>query len=207
VSVGGTGISLVVLAKDTRVAKTRLPLSRADARELALALAAGVVRAGLEATTVGSVLVVTSDPDIAGDALAAGALVVAEHRPRGMDRAAALGRRRALTSRPGEPVAVVVADLPDLTAVDLDEVVREFLAVGGPVFVPDHDGTGTTFVAHGPGRWPGVAFGAGSAARHEQLGYRRAERSPWSLRWDLDTADDLASRDHLPLEPTRRAGP
>ena len=47
-----------------------------------------------------AVFVVTSDPDIARAAAGAGAEVVAEIRPLGMNRAAVLGRRHALSSRP-----------------------------------------------------------------------------------------------------------
>lgn len=185
--------SLVVLAKDSHAAKTRLQLPREESRLLALRLAASTVRAGLAAEMVGAVLVVTSDPDIALDAGEAGAEVVAEPRPLGMNRAAALGRRRALEVRPDAPVAVVVADLPELHPGDLDVVVRELLATGGPLYVADHEGTGTTFLVHGPERCPGFGFGRHSAAMHQRLGYRRAGTGPPSLRRDLDTAEDLAA--------------
>ena len=187
------GASLLVLAKDSRAAKTRLQLPREEARLLALRLAASTVRACLAAETVGTAFVVTSDPAIARDAREAGAEVVAEPRPLGMNRAAALGRRRALDVRPDAPVAVVVADLPELHPGDLDVVVREFLATGSPLYVPDHEGTGTTFLAHGPATCPGFGFGRHSAAMHHRLGYRRASTGPPSLRRDLDTAEDLAA--------------
>jgi 2-phospho-L-lactate guanylyltransferase len=193
VTPGDAGVSLVVLAKDTRCAKTRLQLPREEARRLALGLAASTVRAGVAAGTVDAVLVVTSDPDIALDAREAGADVAAEPRPLGMNRAAALGRRRALEALPDSPVAVVVADLPELRPGDLDAVVREFLATRIPLFVPDHEGTGTTFLVHGPERCPGFGFGRHSSAMHHLLGYRRANAGPPSLRRDLDTAEDLAA--------------
>jgi 2-phospho-L-lactate guanylyltransferase len=186
------GASLVVLAKDSRAAKTRLQLPREEARRLALRLAASTVRAGLAAETVSAVLVVTSDPDIARDAREAGAEVVAEPHPLGMNRAAVLGRRRALEARPDAPVAVTVADLPELHPDDLDAVVGEFLATGSPLYVPDHEGTGTTFLVHGAERCPGFGFGRHSAAMHHRLGYGRAATCPLSLRRDLDTAEDLA---------------
>lgn len=189
----GTGISLVVLAKDPRAAKTRVRLLREDASTLALHLAATTVRAGLAAESVAAVWVVTSGPGVAQDALAAGAGVVAEHHPLGMNRAASLGRRRALAEHRDAPVAVMVADLPHLQPGDLDVVVRDFLAAGRALFVPDIGGTGTTFVVHGPERWPGVQFGPGSADAHRRLGYRSAEPAPLGLRIDLDTDADLAA--------------
>ena len=192
------GISLVVLAKDSTAAKTRLRLPPEHARALALRLAAATVRAGVAAETVGAVFVVTSDPDIARDAVRAGAAVVDEQRPVGMNRAAAMGRRQAFASRPNEPVGVIVADLPGVHPRDLDAVVHGFHVAGCPVFVPDHEGTGTTFVVHAAGRSPGFGFGLGSAAMHERLGYRRAEHTPRAMRWDLDTEEDLSALSALP---------
>ncbi|WP_157559620.1 NTP transferase domain-containing protein [Nocardioides sp. Soil777] len=188
---GRHAASLIVLAKDAHTAKTRLGLPRNESRQLALRLAASTVRAGLASESVGAVFVVTSDPDISRDALLAGARVVAEPRPLGMVRAADLGRQRALGGRPDAPVAIIVADLPELRPADLDTVVREFLLTRSPLFVADHQGTGTTFLIHGPERCPGIGFGRNSAVMHERLGYRRAGASPLSLRRDLDTAEDL----------------
>jgi 2-phospho-L-lactate guanylyltransferase len=188
-----SGVSLVVLAKETGSAKTRLQLPREEARELALRLAATTVRAGLAARTVDAVLVVTSDRHIASDARGAGAEVVPEPRPLGMNRAADLGRQHALASKPLSPVAVVVADLPGLDPGDLDTVVGEFFRTGKPLFVPDHQGTGTTFLVHGPAIPLGLAFGLHSAVMHQRLGYRLALSGPPTLRRDLDTAEDLMS--------------
>jgi hypothetical protein len=67
-AVGDRRASVVVLAKDSRFAKTRLGLPSDEARRLAVRLAGSTVRAALAAETVGSVLVVTGDPGIALDA-------------------------------------------------------------------------------------------------------------------------------------------
>ncbi|WP_165821303.1 NTP transferase domain-containing protein [Nocardioides gansuensis] len=183
----------MVLAKDARVAKTRLQLPREETRQLAVSLAAATVRTSFAAEKVGAVLVVTGDQDISLDAVQVGAEVVAEPRPLGINLAAALGRQRALELRPHAPVAVLVADLPALHPSDLDAVVAEFIAEGAPLFVADHEGTGTTFLIHGPDTLPGFGFGRSSAAMHWRLGYRRARTGPRSLRWDLDTPQDLAA--------------
>jgi len=184
---------VVVLAKDAQVAKTRLRLPRDAARELALRLAASTVRAALAAETVGTVLVVTGDVDIAQDAIRAGAEIAAEPRPLGMNGAAALGRRRALRARPEAPLAIIVADLPWLQPTDIDAAVDRFHTDSVPLFVADHEGTGTTFLIHGPEHWLGFGFGRSSAVMHQRLGYRRAEGVPWSLRCDLDTPEDLVA--------------
>jgi 2-phospho-L-lactate guanylyltransferase len=183
--------SVVVLAKDSRFAKTRLGLPREEARRLAVHLAGSTVRAALAAEAVGTVLVVTGDPAIARDAVRRSAEVVAEPRPLGMNRAAELGRRRALELRPHAPVAIVVADLPALRPSDVDAVLTEFLRDGAPLFVADAEGVGTTFLVHGPDRPLGYGFGRGSAAMHHRLGYVPAGTSPYALCHDLDTPEDL----------------
>lgn len=189
----GPPVSVVVLAKDTRAAKSRLRLPGNERRQVALLLAASTVRTALAAQPVGAVFVVTGDPAIAEDALQVGAEVVAVPRLLGMNRAAGLGHGRALAARPHAPVAVMVADLPDLRPDDLDLVVAEFVKTEEPLFVSDRTGSGTTLVIHGPGHCPGYGFGRGSAATHRMLGYRRARCMPASLRRDLDTPEDLVT--------------
>ncbi len=183
--------SVVVLAKDTRLAKTRLGIPRQEARQVAFALAGSTVRAALAAESVGAVYVVTGDADITRDAIETGAEVVAEPRPLGMNRAAELGRRHALRTRPTSPVVIVVADLPAVRRADIDILVEQHHRVGHPLFVADHEGTGTTLLVHGADRPPGIGFGRNSAAMHRRLGYQLATDSPASLRHDLDTPADL----------------
>lgn len=190
--VGNVRASVVVLAKDTRFAKTRLGLPRDDARRLAVHLAGSTVRAALAADTVDAVYVVTGDPDITRDARDAGARVVAETKPLGINLAAGLGRRHALRTHPDSPVVIMVADLPELRPGDIDAVVREHQRAGHPLYVADHEGTGTTLLVHGPDRRPGIGFGRGSAVMHQRLGYQPATTSTPSLRHDLDTPEDLA---------------
>ncbi|HEY0644644.1 MAG TPA: hypothetical protein VGD39_14555 [Nocardioides sp.] len=158
---------------------------------MALHLASTTVRAALAAEHVGSVLVVTGDPEIAVDALDAGADVLAEPRPLGMNRAAELGRRHALAVAATSPIATMVADLPYVRPADSDGVVAEFCAAGPPVFVADRIGSGTTLLIHGPDHGPGFGFGPGSAAMHARLGYRESLSAPAGLRTDLDSREDL----------------
>jgi 2-phospho-L-lactate guanylyltransferase len=109
-----------------------------------------------------------------------------------MNRAAALGRRHALQARPASPVVMMVADLPALRPEDIDAVVSEHHSLGHPLYVADLEGTGTTFLIHGPDRRPGIGFGRGSASMHQRLGYHPAMSGTASLRQDLDTPEDLA---------------
>jgi 2-phospho-L-lactate guanylyltransferase len=183
--------SVVILAKHSAAAKSRLRLPPGEARQVALLLASATVRTALAANTVGAVLVVTGDPAIALDALEAGADVVLEPLPLGMNRAAALGRRRALDIRPEAPVAILVADLPHLRPRDIDVAVAEFDERKVPTYVADNQRTGTTFLIHGPDQHPGIGFGEQSASMHRRLGYREAITAPYGLRADLDTPEDL----------------
>ena len=184
--------TVVILAKDSRSAKTRLPLPRDGARQVALHLASATVRTAIAAEHVGVVLVVTGDPEIAVDALDAGADVLVEPRPLGMNRAAALGRRHALALSTGSPLATMVADLPHVRPDDIDRVVAEFSETGQPLFVADRTGSGTTFLIHGSDRAPGFGFGLRSAVMHGRLGYREFTAAPPGLRTDLDSREDLA---------------
>lgn len=198
------GASFVVLAKEVRSAKTRLTDDRSLAARVALELARRTVSAALDATCAGTVLVVTSDPQIADESIGLGAVVVPEGQPVGINSAAALGRRRALSSNPGAPVVILVADLPQLRSAELDSVVAEHAERRTPLYVEDHLGEGTTCLVHGPRDLVGLAFGSASARMHRKLGYAAALRPMAGLRRDLDTAEDLRAfeRDHPQLVPT-----
>lgn len=184
-------VSIVVLAKDVRDAKTRMGLERESANELALCLALRTIRTALEATASGPVLVVTSDPAIGECARGSGAVVVPEGRPVGINLAASMGREHALRASPRGPVAILVADLMRLRPQELDAVVEEFRARRLPLYVADHHGEGTTLLIHGPHSRPGIAFGLNSAHMHSRLGYAPARRPLRGLRIDLDTPEDL----------------
>jgi 2-phospho-L-lactate guanylyltransferase len=191
-AVPGAEVSVVVLAKDRSRAKTRLLRDRGLASEVAFELARRTMETALEARCARSVFVVTSDRAISREAASLGVAVVAEGRPVGVNGAAAMGRRRALVNHPDLPVAIMVADLPHLSAGELEAVAAEQAGHGLPLYVPDHLGVGTTCLIHGPDRRPGLAFGRNSAAMHHRLGYVAAQRPVRGLRFDLDTPEDLA---------------
>ncbi|SEC21966.1 2-phospho-L-lactate guanylyltransferase [Nocardioides exalbidus] len=186
VSASGRDVSVVVLAKDTSVAKTRLRDERSRTQRLALEMAVHTLGTAVEATRAGSVFVVTSDPELTSWAARNDVVVVGEGRPIGMNAAAALGSRRALATHPHLPVAVMVADLPELAASDLRLVVDEHLERRMPLVVADHHGDGTTCLVHGTRTRPGFGFGRGSAEAHRRLGYVAAQRPLRGLRRDLD---------------------
>lgn len=211
-------VSFVVLAKELGVAKTRLGLEPGRAQQVALWLVGQTVRAALAVECSGVVSVVTSDPLIARHSTEMGAAVVPEGRPRGMNRAGAMGREHVLRDRPLSPVAVMVADLPLLRPEDLDAAVLQFRQFGAPMYIPDHHMIGTTLLIHGAESRPGLAFGRDSARMHRRLGYRPAAGAPRGLRVDLDTQEDAqdflagrwdvdARRSSTHIEHVLRVGP
>jgi len=134
------------------------------------------------------------DPELPADAyfeLVTGADVVSEACPLGMNRAADLGRRRALDDRPDAPVAILVADLPYLRPNDIDIAVKAFQEHCVPIYVADRQGRGTTFLIHGPYQDPEFRFRPPFCADTSAAGYREAVTAPCGLHADLDTPADL----------------
>lgn len=208
----------MVPVKSLSGAKTRLApeLSAGERAALARAFALDTIDAALGARLVSRVVVVSDEPLIeAALRERAGVEVVPELGPRGLAAAIAHGiavagaRDDGLetghsgAARPpvGEsgaarpPMGVLLGDLPALRAGDLDAAL-EAAARYPLAFVPDAEGTGTTFatararVAFAP------HFGADSAARHAAAGFADlvaaapAAIAP-GLRRDVDTAAEL----------------
>ncbi len=172
---------------------------------LALAFALDTVRAAAAARHVVEVLAVTDDP-----LLTAALAVLSPGRVRVVPERAAGGLgpaiRRGLTEVvPGEPVAVLLGDLPALTAAALDEGLA--LADAVPrALVPDAGGDGTTLLTGRDGVLT-PRFGTDSRAAHVAAGHvvlDVAASSP--LRRDVDTWADLEAAVALGLGPaTARA--
>ncbi|MCW2847053.1 MAG: 2-phospho-L-lactate guanylyltransferase [Marmoricola sp.] len=178
-------------AKALSHAKSRLGLADAERRLVAKRLLHTTARTALGSDWVRSVLVVTADLELADIATAAGARVVPETAPGGLNAAVDLVRQAARFASPHGWVLTLVADLPYLTSAELDVLVVEALTAKRPVMVPDAQGVGTTCLLH-PSDRPGPAlFGPGSAHRHREAGYIPAGLSLVGLREDLDAAEDV----------------
>ncbi|SFE72390.1 2-phospho-L-lactate guanylyltransferase [Blastococcus tunisiensis] len=198
--------SVVVPAKRLDVAKTRLrPLTadRDDAgathRELVLALLADTVAAAVACPLVGSVLVVTDDPDAAGVVRALGATTVGDEPDRGLNPALEHGAH----SVPGPAVAALSSDLPALRPAELGAALA---AVAGATraFVADAQGTGTTLLAAvGTALLP--EFGPGSAAAHLRSGAAALTGTWPGLVRDVDTEADLRAALELGTGPRTTA--
>jgi 2-phospho-L-lactate guanylyltransferase len=173
-------------------------LERPVRRELQVAMLRDVFAACVGAAELAGVLVVTSDPEVAGLARQlAAADVIADHDPpQGMNGAVERGLG-ALAARRAEAALVLTADLP----LALPEDVTAILAASPPapsaVFVPSHEGTGTNAMLLRPPRAIAPGLGPRSLARHLASAARRGavarllERPRLAL--DIDTPRDLAA--------------
>ncbi|MFC5380438.1 2-phospho-L-lactate guanylyltransferase [Aquipuribacter nitratireducens] len=186
------GWTVVLPVKGGDSAKSRLAVP--DRISLARAVALDTVAAVTAADgVVQRVLVVTGDARAAAEHAALGATVVADPGP---DLAAALraGLEAAGRQAPERPCAVLLADLPALTADDVRlglAACADALASGArQVTVPDADGTGTTLLAAASPAVLTPSFGAGSAGRHAVVAHVLTD-VPWALRHDVDTAHQL----------------
>ena len=127
------------------------------------------------------------------------------HDPRyeGLNPAVADAAGHAGAVWPEDAIAVVVADLPALTAHAVDLVLAEAETVDLGVVV-DRQGMGTTMLTAAPGYPVRPRFGPGSARRHMGLGATRLTAPP-SARTDVDVLDDLEAARRLGLGPAMTA--
>jgi 2-phospho-L-lactate guanylyltransferase len=187
----------LVPAKPLSLAKTRLGTLLADADRAAVtyAMFADVVAALLAATRIDRVLVVTADERLAAYARAAGAGVVDEGAPRGLNGAVVLGTDAALRQG-ASAVLVVLSDVPLLHAADVDELVAR-TPRPGVALVPSKEGTGTNAIVRSPGAAIPPCFGGRSLERHVTAAERhRLACAIWRnipMGFDVDVPEDLAT--------------
>lgn len=182
-------------AKPLSLAKTRLGavLGDADRMRMAAAMFGDVLHALTTARALDAVVVVTADPALASRARNAGAVVVDEGAPLGLNGAVGLGTTAACRLG-ATSVLVVLSDVPLVTAADVDEIVRRAPAYGALV-VPSKEGTGTNAMLRRPPTVFAPCFGGRSLERHVAA----AERARIAceivknarLELDLDTPEDL----------------
>lgn len=188
---GGQAAFVVVLpVKPPALGKSRLlGLTDDRRRDLAEAFALDTATACLAATRVRAVLAVTDDAHFASRLTAIGCAAIPDGAGSGLNDA--LRQAVAEASRRWadlQPVALL-ADLPALRAGDLDTALGG-LVPGGPSYVADADGTGTTLYT-APYDVFDPAFGGASAHAHEVGGALAVRGVLASLRRDVDDLDDL----------------
>jgi 2-phospho-L-lactate guanylyltransferase len=187
-------IVAAIPVKDLVNAKQRLvpALSPAERRELARAMLADVLEA-MVAALPGSVVVITTDPDVRALAGAAGVECWAERANRGHTAAVAFAQEQAV-ARGAARLLTIPGDVPCVTA---DEVATLLAALepGGVVFVPSRSGLGTNAALLAPPNAMRLTFGEPSFANHLAAA-RTAGLAPRVLELpgiglDVDAPDDL----------------
>ena len=194
--------SVLVPVKVLEQAKSRLGALAGERRgELALALACDTVAAVLACDEAARVIVITDD-QVAGAALAElGALVVPDEPRDGLNAALRHGARYAASRWPRSGTAALSADLPALRAGEIGRALRAASA-WPTAFVADAAGDGTTLYTAAPGAPFRPAFGLGSRARHAAEGATELDLDGVpGLRRDVDTPDDLRGAATLGLGP------
>jgi 2-phospho-L-lactate guanylyltransferase len=182
-------------AKPLPLAKTRLGSVLDDRERMAIAGAmfSDVLHALSASSGLDAVVVITADQGLAARARRAGAAIVDEGAPRGLNGAVALGTEFALRLGAAS-VLVVLSDIPLVLPTDIDEILVRAPARGALV-VPSKEGTGTNAMLRQPPTIFPPCFGGRSLERHVAAAERarlaceivRSAR----IGFDLDTPEDL----------------
>jgi len=194
--------SVVIPVKVLALAKSRLAGLTDSSREaLALAMAEDTIAAAVACGMVGAVVVVSDDPDVKAEAEALGAEVMSDEPAAGLNQALIAGAAHAARRWPGSGLAGLTADLPALSASELESALTAASA-RTQSFVADAAGTGTTLYAAGPGSEFRPRFGPASRQRHRRNGAVGIDLHDLAgLRQDVDTLADLRSAAMIGLGP------
>jgi 2-phospho-L-lactate guanylyltransferase len=166
--------AILIAAKHLAFAKTRLGRAVGDADRMALAEAMfrDVLAAALSARAADHVAVISSDPALLEMARLAGALVIDEEFPRGLNAAVRLATA-ALAAQGVSTLCTVLSDIPLVTGEDIDVVFNELAEEErGVVLVPSRDLSGTNIIARTPADAIPTRFGGQSLRRHLEECYR-----------------------------------
>ena len=188
---------ILIAAKQLEFAKTRLApvLPPGERRALAEAMFRDVLAASLAARAADQVAVVTSDAGLLAMARSAGAIVIDEEFPRGLNVAVALGTSE-LIARGARTICTVLSDIPLTTAQDIDAAFAAMPSGRGAVLVPSRDFSGTNIICRSPADAVPTRFGRMSLVRH--LDDCRTANVPAKVlrlagpALDLDVIADLA---------------
>jgi 2-phospho-L-lactate guanylyltransferase len=196
--------TLVLPVQDPGRAKSRLEVpAHVDRAALAQAIASDSLSAVRSTPAVARRVVVTAGEVMAARCRAEGDTVV---RDDGLSLSAAIrnGLAVALALEPEAPAAVLLPDVPALTADDLQAALESAARYSFAV-VPDADGAGSVLLTAVPGHLLRPAFGPDSARRHRELGAHVLDLDLPRLRRDVDTAAALEQAAALGLGQASRA--
>lgn len=181
---------VVVPVKPPAFGKSRLVgLGDSDRRDLAEAFALDTVAACLATACVAQVLVVTDDALFAARFAELGCAGVPDGDSSGLNPALRQAAAEAQRRWPDLAPVAVLADLPALRPGDLDDALASVVP-GGPSYVVDADGTGTTLYTASYDEFD-PSFGRASAHAHQVVGGFAIRGELASLRRDVDDLDDL----------------
>jgi 2-phospho-L-lactate guanylyltransferase len=182
-------------AKPLPLAKTRLSslLDAPERMRVAEAMFSDVLQALSTARGLDAIVVVTADPILAARTRQAGAVLVDEGAPLGLNGAVTLGTEAAVRLG-ATSVLVVLSDVPLVQPEDVEELLRR-APDHGALVVPSKEGTGTNAMLRQPPTIFPPCFGGRSLERHVVT----AERARIAceivrnarIEFDLDTPEDL----------------
>jgi 2-phospho-L-lactate guanylyltransferase len=158
---------VLIAAKELAFAKSRLGsrLGADERKQLAEAMFRDVLAAAMSARRADHIAVISSDRALLELARAAGALVIDEEFPRGLNTAVRLATGALIGGGAGT-VVTLLSDIPLVTGEDIDAVIESLPRAPGVVLVPSRDLTGTNMIARTPGDVLATRFGSNSLARH-----------------------------------------
>lgn len=192
-----SGWRVLIPVKALATAKTRTGLDPEWRRELTLAMLRDVVASVRRTAHVDEVAICTGDPQLLDELPHEAIWLTSGRGGLNAELSEALGDPWAQAS--GQPTAVVVADLPCLTARDLSRVLA-LAAQGLGALVASCDGGTTILAARDPHRLT-PRFGKGSATEHRRW-YRDVTASVGTgCRLDVDTIDALSWGHRVGLGP------
>lgn len=176
--------------------KSRLSPFLPDAARQALsrAMLTDVLTNALRATAVDKVAVVSSDATLLSLAHQLGAFTIDEEYPRGLNGAVTVGTD--FCARQGAvSLLVLLADLPLVTAEDVDLLFHQVNHGPEVILVPCKEGEGTNALLRVPPRVIDPCFGGPSLIRHLTVAHRqrvkcRVVEVP-RVAFDLDSVADL----------------
>jgi len=185
----------LVPIKDFARAKSRLrPLLTAEqCAELAVCMAADVLRALRGCTRIGRVICLGEAPGVRTFANQQGCEFIAEHPGAGLRANLDLAARQ-LQENGAQTLLIVPGDLPTIEAADIDACIDKHR--GGLTICPAERDGGTNALIVSPPTGIGFQFGEQSCAKHihaaEAAGLEhRVEDAP-AFRYDIDGPADLA---------------
>ena len=197
-------IVAIVPVRSLSGSKTRLgePLDSEERAEFVLAMLRRTVAAALAAEHLAGVAVVSKDVELLRAGRAMGAATLTQE---GGELNAGLAQARLAVAPVATAILVLPADLPGITAEEIDRLVETAQAAADEapdkpivLLVPDQHGTGTNALLISPPGAISFRFGEGSRASH--AAEATSARATYievvgPLAFDVDTPDDLLAAD------------